>query len=59
MIKSNTITWAGHVTRMEEKRNVYGILVRKPKEKRPLGKPIHSGRMILKWILEIGWGDIG
>jgi hypothetical protein len=26
------------------------ILVRKPEGKRPLGKPRHSGRIILEWI---------
>jgi hypothetical protein len=31
--------WAGHVTRMREKRNACRILVRKPEGKRPLGRP--------------------
>jgi hypothetical protein len=31
--------WAGHVARMEEKRNSCRLLVRKPKRKRPLGRP--------------------
>jgi hypothetical protein len=31
--------WAGHVARMGEKRNVYGLLVGKPRGKRPLGRP--------------------
>jgi hypothetical protein len=39
MIKSRRISWAGHVARMEEKRNAYRILVGKPKGKRPLGRP--------------------
>jgi hypothetical protein len=30
--------WAGHVTRMGEKRNTYRILVGKPGGKRPLGR---------------------
>jgi hypothetical protein len=34
-----------------EKRNAYRILVRKPEEKRPLGRP-RRGWTILKWILE-------
>jgi hypothetical protein len=29
MIKSRRMRWAGHVARMGEKRNAYGILVRK------------------------------
>jgi hypothetical protein len=31
--------WAGHVARMEEKRNVYRLLVGEPEGKRPLGRP--------------------
>jgi hypothetical protein len=31
--------WAGHVARMGEKRNAYRLLVGKPEEKRPLGRP--------------------
>jgi len=31
--------WAGNVARMEERRGVYRILVGKPEEKRPLGRP--------------------
>jgi hypothetical protein len=39
MIESMRRRWAGHVARMGEKRNEYRILVRKPKGKRPLGRP--------------------
>jgi hypothetical protein len=35
-----------------EERNVYRILVRKPKGKRPLGRSRRRGWTILKWILE-------
>jgi hypothetical protein len=31
--------WAGHVARIDEKRNVYKILVGKAEGRRPLGKP--------------------
>jgi hypothetical protein len=31
--------WAGHVARMGAKRNANRILVGKPEEKRPLGRP--------------------
>jgi hypothetical protein len=55
IIKSRRMRWAGHVTRMEEERIVYSLLVGKPEGKRPLGR---SRR---KWIdnikmdlLEIG-----
>jgi hypothetical protein len=36
IIKSKRMRWAGHVSRMGEKRNAYR---RKPEGKRPLGRP--------------------
>jgi hypothetical protein len=36
MIKSRRMRWAGHVSRMGEKRNAYRILVRKPERKKSL-----------------------
>jgi hypothetical protein len=44
IIKSRRMRWAGHVAQMGEKRNVYKLLVGKPKGKRPLGRPRH------RWI---------
>jgi hypothetical protein len=32
-VKSRRVRWAGHVARVGEGRNVYRVLVRKPKEK--------------------------
>jgi hypothetical protein len=40
LIKSRIKIGAGHVARMGEKRNAYRLLVGKPEEKRPLGRPI-------------------
>jgi hypothetical protein len=37
---------------MGEKRNAYRLLVGKPEEKRPLGKPRHRWWIMLRWILE-------
>ena len=37
-ITSRRLRWAGHVVRMEQSRNAYKVLVRKPERKRPLGK---------------------
>jgi hypothetical protein len=58
IIKSRTVRWAGHVARMEEKRNAYRLLVGKPEGKRPLGRPR------LRWVDnitmdlgEVRWGD--
>jgi hypothetical protein len=56
-IKSGRIRWAGHVTRMGEGRNVYRVLVGKPEEKRPLGRPRRRWEDGIKMDLgEIGWG---
>jgi hypothetical protein len=43
-MKSRRMRWAGHIARMEEKRNAYRLLVGKPEGKRPLGRPRH------KWV---------
>jgi hypothetical protein len=59
IIKSWRMRWAGHVTRMGEKRNAYRLLVGKPEGKSPLGRPR------LRWVdniridlVEVGWGDV-
>jgi hypothetical protein len=56
MIKSRRMRWAGHVTRMGERRNAYRILVGKPEDKRPLGRPRRRWTNNIKMHLrEIGW----
>jgi len=40
--------WAGHVARMEEKKNAYWVLVGEPENKRPLGRPRHSWKNNIK-----------
>jgi hypothetical protein len=53
------IRWAGHITRMGEKRNAYILLVEKPEEKRPLGRPKHRWvDNITMDLEEVGWGDV-
>jgi hypothetical protein len=54
--------WAGHVARIEEKRNTYRLLVGKPKGKGPLGRPrrrwinnnemnlLETGLSVVDWI---------
>jgi hypothetical protein len=37
--KSRRMRWAGHMARIEEKRNVYKLLVGKPEGKRQLERP--------------------
>jgi hypothetical protein len=56
MIKSRRMRWAGHVARMGETRNVYGILVGKLEGKGPLGRPRRTWVDNIKMDLrEIGW----
>jgi hypothetical protein len=52
MIKSRKMRWAGHVTRIGEKRIACIILVGKPEGRRPLEKPRRRCWTILKWILD-------
>jgi hypothetical protein len=56
-IKSRRMRWTGHVACMGEGRNVYRVLVGKPKGNRPLGRRRSrwedGNRMNLK---EVGWG---
>jgi hypothetical protein len=57
MIKSRRVRWAGHVARIGEKRNEYRILVGRPEEKRPLGRPRRRWEDNIKMdVREIGWG---
>jgi hypothetical protein len=35
LIKSSRMRWVGHVTRMDERRGVYRVLMGKPEGKRP------------------------
>jgi hypothetical protein len=59
MIKSRRMRCAGHMAKMEKKRNAYRLLVGKPDGKRPLGRPrcrwVNNIRMDLG---EIGWGGL-
>jgi hypothetical protein len=41
VIKSRRMRCVGHVAHMGEERGVYRVLVRRPKGKRPLGRPRH------------------
>jgi hypothetical protein len=55
MIKPKKMKWTGHAARMGEKRNAYGILMRKPEGTRPLGRPRS------RWVdnIKIGLREIG
>jgi hypothetical protein len=39
VMKSRRLRWAEHITRMRERRGAYRVLVGKPEERRPLGRP--------------------
>jgi hypothetical protein len=56
-IKRRRMSWAGHVARMGEGRNVYGVLVGKPEGKRPLERPRRRWEDGIKMDLrEVGCG---
>jgi hypothetical protein len=58
--KSRRMRWAGHVARIGEGRNVYRVLVGKPKGKGLPGRPRRRREDgIKKDLREIGWGGGG
>jgi hypothetical protein len=59
VIKPRRMRWAGHVARMGEIKNSYSILVGKPEEKRPLGRPRRRWEdNIIMDLREIGSEDV-
>jgi hypothetical protein len=51
--------WAEHVAGMGESRGMYRVLVGKPEEKRPLGRPRHRWEDNIKMDLqEVGCRDL-
>jgi hypothetical protein len=60
MIKSKRMRWAGHITRMGEKRNAFSILLEKLEGKRLLERTRHRWKDNIAMDLgEIGWGGRG
>jgi hypothetical protein len=60
IMKSRWMRWAGHVARMEEKRNAYRLLVGSPEGKRPLGRPRCRWVGNIKMdLVEIRWVGVG
>jgi hypothetical protein len=56
VIKSRRMRRTGHVARMGEKKDAYRILVGRPKERRPLGRPRRRWEYNIKMdLLEVGW----
>jgi hypothetical protein len=59
VIKARRIRWAGHVARIGDVRGAYNILVGRPEEKRPLGRPRRRWEDNIKMDLgEIGFGNV-
>jgi hypothetical protein len=59
IIQWKGMRWAGHVTRMGEKKNKYRLLVGKPEGKRPLGGPRRRWIDNIKMdLLEMGLGGL-
>ncbi|KAJ4447220.1 hypothetical protein ANN_09222 [Periplaneta americana] len=57
-IKSRRLRWAGHVTRMDESRNAYRVLVGRPEGKSPLGRPRLRWEDNIKMdLMEVGYDD--
>ena len=60
VIKSRRMRWAGHVARMVERRGVYRVLLGKPEDKGPLGRPRRRWEDNIKMDLhEVGYGGCG
>jgi hypothetical protein len=55
IIKSRRMRWVGHVARIGEKSNLYGLLVGKPEGERPRRRWVDNIRMDLG---EVGWSDM-
>jgi hypothetical protein len=56
VVKSRRMRWAGHVARMKEDRGVHRLLVGKPEEKRPLGRPRRIWEGNIKVVVQEGGG---
>jgi hypothetical protein len=58
-MKSRIMKWAWHVARIGEGRGVFRVLVRKPEEERPLGRPMRRWEDNIKMDLqEVGCGGM-
>jgi len=56
VIKSRRIRWDWHVAGMRERREAHRVLVEKPEENRPLGRPRRKWKDNIKIDLqEVGW----
>jgi len=59
LFKSRRMGWTGHVASMVERRGAYKILVGKPEERRPLGRPKQRWEYNIKMDLQkVGCGGM-
>jgi hypothetical protein len=59
IMKAKRMRWAGHVSRTEEERNAYRLLVEKSEGKRPLGRPRRRRMDNIKIYLgKIRWSGV-
>jgi len=59
VIKTRIMRWAGHVARTAERKGVYNVVVGKPEEKRPLGRPRQRWEgNITMGLQEVGCGSM-
>jgi hypothetical protein len=59
VVKSRRMRWPGHVACMVEDRGVHRVLVGKPEEKRPLGRPRHRWEDNIKMDFQDVEGVVG
>jgi len=59
VVKSRRMRWAGHVSRMGERRGVHRVLVGKPEGKTPLGRPRRRWEDNIKMDLQGVGGGCG
>jgi hypothetical protein len=58
-MKTRRMRWAGHVARMEGKRNAYRLLMGTPEGKRTHGRTKHRWVNNIRMdLVEVGWGDV-
>jgi hypothetical protein len=59
VVKSRRMRWVGHVASMGEEIGVHRVLVGKPEEKRPLGRPRHRWEDNIRTDLQEVGGVVG